>query len=158
MDDDTVRHTLSNFDKEQAKIDSVGGFKPGRLDLQEGYDSQFKARVQEVLPVFKPKEFKQERRDFSRKVLTYEGFKSNAPYFDQVQQKTVIPSVYKNKNFNQQRMKDRRSISQCVDDQRQLLRESLTKLGQSSSIGEEARALASESNAEAVRVQSRSTT
>ena len=86
MKDNTVQHTLSNFNKAQAKLDSVGGFKPGRFDLQQEYDSQFKARVQEVIPVFKPNEFKLERKEFFMKVTNYEAFISTTPYFDQVQQ------------------------------------------------------------------------
>ena len=84
MKDHTVQHTLSNFNKAQARIDSVGGFKPGRFDLQQEYDSHFKARVQEVIPVFKPNEFKQGRKEFLKKVTTYEAFRSNAPYFDHI--------------------------------------------------------------------------
>ena len=61
--------------------------------------------------MFKPKEFKQEREEFSREVFSYEGFRSNAPYFDQAKQKTVVPSVYKNKNLAQRKLKARRSIS-----------------------------------------------
>ena len=131
MKDNTVQHTLSNFNKAQAKLDSVGGFKPGRFDLQQEYDSQFKARVQEVIPVFKPNEFKLERKEFFKKVTNYEAFRSNAPYFDQVQQKTIVPSVYKSKNVNLRvnlLPKDRRSLSQSVIEQKQSLQESLLKL------------------------------
>jgi hypothetical protein len=137
MKDNTVQHTLSNFNKAQAKLDSVGGFKPGRFDLQQEYDSQFKARVQEVIPVFKPNEFKLERKEFLKKVTNYEAFRSNAPYFDQVQQKTIVPSVYKSKNVSLRvnpLPKDRRSLSQSVNEQKQSLQESLLKLSNISGI------------------------
>lgn len=131
MEDNTVQHTLRNFNKAQAKLDSVGGFKPGRFDLQQEYDSQFKARVQEVIPVFKPNEFKLERKEFLKKVTNYEAFRSNAPYFDHMQQKTIVPSVYKSKNVSLRvnpLPKDRRSLSQSVNEQKQSLQESLLKL------------------------------
>ena len=81
--------------------------------------------------MFKPNEFKLERKEFFKKVTNYEAFRSNAPYFDQVQQKTIVPSVYKSKNVSLRvnlLPKDRRSLSQSVIEQKQSLQESLLKL------------------------------